>query len=231
MYSAPHLLKCLPKWPWSTCGLKQPISHQTPSRGIPRMGGATGDLGVVETECLCFEPGSKCQTRLGNWTTVWIASEASSLTWPICFPPYSIPIWNLACLVTQSCPTLWDPLDCSPPGASVHGILHARILEWVAISFSRGSSWPRDQTQVSCICRQVVYHWVTREALGTWCPVLTSVLVHKPDPEGDPGDFYIVHTAVAQTPSSLHSNNIWVLKFQCFLLLPLSLCAQSRSIS
>ena len=164
MYSAPHLLKCLPKWPWSTCGLKQPISHQTPSRGIPRMGGATGDLGVVETECLCFEPGSKCQTRLGNWTTVWIASEASSLTWPICFPPYSIPIWNLACLVTQSCPTLWDPLDCSPPGASVHGILHARILEWVAISFSRGSSWPRDQTQVSCIASGFCIVWISREA-------------------------------------------------------------------
>ena len=42
--------------------------------------------------------------------------------------------------VTQSCPTLCDPVDCSPPGSSVHGILQARILEWVAISFSRGSS-------------------------------------------------------------------------------------------
>ena len=42
--------------------------------------------------------------------------------------------------VPQSCPTLWDPMDCSPPGSFVHGILHARILEWVAISFSRGSS-------------------------------------------------------------------------------------------
>ena len=42
--------------------------------------------------------------------------------------------------VAQSCPTLWDPVDCSPPGSSAHGILQARILEWVAISFSRGSS-------------------------------------------------------------------------------------------
>ena len=48
------------------------------------------------------------------------------------------------CLVTQSYPTLWDPLDCSPPGSSVHWISQARILEWVAISFSRGSSRPRD---------------------------------------------------------------------------------------
>ena len=52
---------------------------------------------------------------------------------------------------TQSCPTLCDPMDCSPPGFSVHGILQARILEWVAISFSRGSSQPKDQTHISCI--------------------------------------------------------------------------------
>ena len=50
----------------------------------------------------------------------------------------------------QSCPTLCDPMDCSPPGSSVHGILQARIVDWVTISFSRGSSQPRDQTQVSC---------------------------------------------------------------------------------
>ena len=48
--------------------------------------------------------------------------------------------------VTQSCPILCNPMDYSPPGSSVHGILQARILEWVAISFSRGSSPPRDQT-------------------------------------------------------------------------------------
>ena len=50
-----------------------------------------------------------------------------------------------------SCPTLCDPMDCSPPGFSVHGISQARILELVAVSFSRGSSQPRDQTQVSRI--------------------------------------------------------------------------------
>ena len=53
--------------------------------------------------------------------------------------------------VAQSCLTLCNPMDCSPPGSSVHGILQARILEWVAISFSRESSEPRDRTQVSCI--------------------------------------------------------------------------------
>ena len=55
------------------------------------------------------------------------------------------------CLVTKCSPTLCDPMDCSPPGPPVHGISQARILEWVAISFSRGSSQPRDQTCISFI--------------------------------------------------------------------------------
>ena len=54
-------------------------------------------------------------------------------------------------LLVQSCLTLCNPMDCSPPGSTDHGILQARILWWVAISFFRGSSWPRDRTQVSCI--------------------------------------------------------------------------------
>ena len=54
-------------------------------------------------------------------------------------------------LVTQPCLTLCDPMECSPPASSVHGILQARILEWVPISFSRGFSQPTDQTQLSCI--------------------------------------------------------------------------------
>ena len=53
-------------------------------------------------------------------------------------------------LVAQSCPNLCNPMDCSLPGSSVHGIPQARLLEWVAIPFSRGSSRPRDETQVSC---------------------------------------------------------------------------------
>ena len=50
-------------------------------------------------------------------------------------------------------------MDCSPPGSSVHGISQARILEWIAISFSRGSSQPRDQTLISCISKRILYHW------------------------------------------------------------------------
>ena len=66
--------------------------------------------------------------------------------------------------VAQLCLTLWDPVDCSPPGSSVHGILQARILEWVAISFSKGSSRPRDWTRVSHIAGRCFNLWATREA-------------------------------------------------------------------
>ena len=52
---------------------------------------------------------------------------------------------------------LCDPMDCSPPGSSIHGIFQARVLEWVAISFSRGSSRPRDRTRVSCIAGRCFY--------------------------------------------------------------------------
>ena len=60
-------------------------------------------------------------------------------------------------LVAQSCPTLCNPMDGSPPGSSVHGILQARILKWIAIPFSRRSSQPRDQTRVSCIAGRFFY--------------------------------------------------------------------------
>ena len=60
---------------------------------------------------------------------------------------------------------LCDPMDGNPPGSSIHGILQARILEWVAIPFSRGSSWPRDQTRVSCIAGRFFTVWTTREEL------------------------------------------------------------------
>ena len=59
-------------------------------------------------------------------------------------------------LVAQSCLILCDPMNCSPPGSYVHGILQAGILEWVAIAFSKGSSRPRDWTQVSCIAEELM---------------------------------------------------------------------------
>ena len=69
--------------------------------------------------------------------------------------------YNAVGPVAQSCLTLCDSVDCGPPGSSAHGILQARILVWVAMSFSRGSSRPRDLTHisyVSCIDRRILYH-------------------------------------------------------------------------
>ena len=86
-------------------------------------------------------------------------------------------------LEAQSYLALRDPVDCSPPGFSVHGIFQTRILEWVAIFFCRGSSWPRDQTHisyVSCIGRRFFfYHWATWEAhfLYTY-GISTNVCIH-----------------------------------------------------
>ena len=75
-----------------------------------------------------------------------------------------IGLWHQACSTVEGCasvcPTLCDPMDCSLPGSSFHGILQARILKWVAISYTRESSWPRDQTHisicVSCIDRRIL---------------------------------------------------------------------------
>ena len=65
--------------------------------------------------------------------------------------------------VAQSCLTLCDPMDCSLPGSSVHGIFQARVLEWIAVSFSRRSSRPRDRTQVSHIVDGRFTIWTTSE--------------------------------------------------------------------
>ena len=66
----------------------------------------------------------------------------------------------------QSCLTLCDPMDYT-----VHGILQARILEWVAVPFSRGSSWPRNWTGVSCIAGRFFINWAIREALEKEIPL------------------------------------------------------------
>ena len=74
-------------------------------------------------------------------------------------------VFSCCCVISQLCPTLCNPMECSLPASSVHGILQARILERVAIFFFRGSSQPRYQTLgISYIRRQILYHWAIREA-------------------------------------------------------------------
>ena len=107
-------------------------------------------------------------SRVFSSTTFWkhqFFSTQSSL-WSNCL--------ILTCAKShQSCLTLCDPMDCSPAGSSVHGILQARILEWVVTTFSRGSSWPRDLTgisYISCMGRWVLYHY---HHLGSPHPCMT----------------------------------------------------------
>ena len=83
----------------------------------------------------------------------------------------------------QFCLTLCNPIDCSPLGSSVHGILQARILEWVAMPSSRGSSGPRDRTHVSwvsCTAKWILYHWVTWETLSFLGWTNTGLQLQKP---------------------------------------------------
>ena len=77
----------------------------------------------------------------------------------------TLAILDIVIVLSPSCDFLWPPQTVAhPPRSSVYGISQARILEWVVISFSRGSSQPRDQTEVSCIGGKIFYHWATREA-------------------------------------------------------------------
>ena len=73
-------------------------------------------------------------------------------------------VWKVKALFAQSCLIVCNPTECSLPGSSVHVILQARILEWAAIPFFRGSSWLRDWTPVSCIAGRFFTVWATREA-------------------------------------------------------------------
>ena len=76
----------------------------------------------------------------------------------------SLYVKSVVVKVAQSCLTLCNPTNHSPPGSSVHGVLQARILQWIAMPFSRGSFWPRDRTQVSCIAGRFFTIWATRKA-------------------------------------------------------------------
>ena len=112
------------------------------------------------------------------WVTFTIYhSKASGYIYGIVYN-YSSEKWKW---VAQSCPTLCDTMDCSLPGSSLHGIFQTRVLEWVAISFSRGSSWPRDRTGVSHIVGRYFIVWATREVnySSTWAYIFWVILDFK----------------------------------------------------
>ena len=82
--------------------------------------------------------------------------------------PFGSQSGYVLCLVAQSCLTLCNPMDCSMPGSSIHGILQARTLEWVAMLSSRGSSQSRDRTQASCSAGRYFTIWAAREVQEYW---------------------------------------------------------------
>ena len=142
------------------CHLRKPHSFHTPG---PRLG---------YTLCIPLSSGTITVLLDTNYFREWL--------WLISVTPQE-PVWHLeesihpeiikwmnewmnSVLVAQSCLTLCDPVHYSSPDSFVHGILQARILEWVAIPFSRGSFWPRDRTPISCIAGRFFTIWATGEA-------------------------------------------------------------------
>ena len=117
------------------------------------------------TSLICGSPKSKIQNTKPNTQIQridWRLSEAGAEGWG----KMSERERESESEAAQSCPSLCNPLNCSLSSASVHGIFQARVLEWVAISFSTGSSPPRDRTQVSHIGGTHFTVWATREVLG-----------------------------------------------------------------
>ena len=109
----------------------------------------------------------------------------------------------LCVCVSYSVMTICDLMDCSPPSSSVHRIFHARILEWVAIPFSRGSSPPRDRTWVSCIAGRFLTDWDTREAPnlthhGAWThnPAIKSLMLYQ---LSEPGGYLYLWSPLLNT--------------------------------
>ena len=118
---------------------------------------------------LCFTMNSVIQTMLKEvWMGYACRINTIFLRWEFVVCYLSCKVLALICIFKLTLLdhdyTLGVCFPCSPPGSSVHEIFQARILEWVAISFSRGSSQPRDRTQVSCTAGKFFTDWATREA-------------------------------------------------------------------
>ena len=141
------------------CSLPGPAAGTHPSPGTLAAASQTAEWLQLPwpppTPCPSHSPSQKCSFSTGssrrsflfNWSAliynIVLVSDVEQSD--------SVVHTDMKVLVAQECLTLSDPMDYSPPGSSVLGILQARILEWVAMAFPRGSSRPRDQTQVSCI--------------------------------------------------------------------------------
>ena len=106
----------------------------------------------------------------------------------------------------QLCLTLCDPMDCSPPGSSVQGILQARILKWVDIPFSGGSSLPRDRTLVSCIVYRFFTVWATMESSQTAIFLIKNIQLQDEGKKIPCCTFLRIQAF----PSRSHKQTLWV---------------------
>ena len=121
---------------------------------------STWTAAVSEILCRSEEGSLTCRAHLSvdyhhhfkmNQSSYFILTSLVSILCPLCLLQGLMD--DQIRSVAQSCPTLCDPMDCNPLGCSVHGIVQVRILEWVAMPSTRGSSPPRDQTCISCLLR------------------------------------------------------------------------------
>ena len=127
---------------------------------------------------------------------------------------------EVICMCVQSCPTLCNRMDYNLPGSSVHGILQARILEWVAVSFSKGSSCPRDQTQLSCLAGDSLSLSHQGSPLSTYYVygVLYVICPHR-----SPLGMYTTHVWMWE----LDYKESWVPKNWCFWIVVLKKTLES----
>ena len=155
---------CVSFYPWLVSPLpfvslvKLCLAFKTKFKKYPLTSAPQSPLHCVAPACIhtLYEKALNMDSR--QWLLCFPISVGSTLLqarncvfFYLLFLEQSMMYDSCICPVTQSCPTVCNPMDCRLPGSSVHGILQARILEWVAISFSRGSSQPRDITCISCL--------------------------------------------------------------------------------
>ena len=116
-------------------------------------------VAILISDKIAFKTKAVKRDKDGHYTMIKGSIQEEDITIINIYAPNIVSGWSCS-VVSDIC----DPVDCCPPGSSAHGILQERILVWVAISFSRGSSWLRDRTQVSCIADRRFNLWATREA-------------------------------------------------------------------
>ena len=157
--------------PWNSPGQNTGVGSLSLLQGIFSTQGSNS--GLPHCRRILYQLSHKRSPRILEWVAYPFARGSPpprNQTGFSCIAGRFFTNWAIreACSVTQSCPTLWDPMDCSLPGSSVHGVFQARILEWVAMSPPRRPSQPRNRTCASCLLHWQAdsLHWATCKPFG-----------------------------------------------------------------